>query len=264
VGGFMIVTNLCNERIRTLRLERDFTQQQLGDLLGVTAQAVSKWETGLATPDITLLPKISTLFKCSIDSLFYGTEEINTKDIKKTIMKADFSKAKIESSDLQGVVMRDIVMDGAEIFDSRLNDMRIHHGGMCNLSLRHLDLDGLSIGFSQMNGAVIHDLGGHTIPIRFSENDFKESIIDRCDLAGAEINNCNLSGLKIKGSTLKDSWLLQPETYEPLHIEDVNLRDSVIENCDLSHVNIQDCKIVGLLINGIPVEQLIDVYERSK
>ncbi|UVI28765.1 helix-turn-helix domain-containing protein [Paenibacillus spongiae] len=67
-------TYKMNERIRTLRLERGFTQQELGDLLGITAQAVSKWETGLATPDITLLPKLSELFNCSIDSLYYGFE----------------------------------------------------------------------------------------------------------------------------------------------------------------------------------------------
>ncbi|MCQ6559567.1 helix-turn-helix domain-containing protein [Paenibacillus mendelii] len=63
-----------NEHIRTLRLERNWTQQEVGDLLGVTAQAVSKWETGQATPDITLLPKLSELFSCSIDSLYYGIE----------------------------------------------------------------------------------------------------------------------------------------------------------------------------------------------
>ncbi len=259
----MLNTNKFNERLRALRLERDFTQQELGDLLGVTAHAVSKWETGLATPDITLLPKISTLFKCSIDSLFFGTDAIGTQDKKKTMMRVDFSEVKIESSDLQGIVMRDVNLEGAEIFDSRLNGMRIHHGGMANLSLKHLDLDGLSIGFSQMNGAVIHDLGGHTVPIRFSENDFKRSIIDRCDLAGVQIIDCNLSGISIKGSTLKDSWLLQPETYKPIYIEDVNLRNSEIKNCDLSGLNIQDCQIDGLIINGIPIKRLLDTYEQS-
>ncbi|MBP1993004.1 helix-turn-helix domain-containing protein [Paenibacillus eucommiae] len=260
----MSESNKLNERLRALRLEHDFTQQELGDLLGVTAQAVSKWETGMATPDITLLPKISTLFKCSIDSLFFGSETVGAQDKKMTMIRADFSEVKIESSDLQGIVMRDVNLDGAEIFDSRLNDMRIHHGGMANLTLRHLDLDGLSIGFSQMNGAVIHDLGGHTVPIRFSENDFKRSTIDRCDLAGVEIIDCNLSGVKIKGSTLKDSWLLQPETCEPIYIEDVNLRDSVIKNCDLSGLNIQECQIDGLIINGISIKCLLEAYERSK
>jgi transcriptional regulator with XRE-family HTH domain len=218
-GGSMVEVNNLNDRLRALRLERGFTQQELGDMLGVTAQAVSKWETRISTPDINLLPKISALFKCSIDSLFNGMEVVHEREKNKTMINADFSK--IESSDLRGLVMRDVNLEGAEIFDSCLNGMRIHHGGMSDLSLKNVNLDGLTIGFS---------LCGHMVPIRFSKNDFKRSIIDRCDLAGVEITNCNLSGVKIKGSILKDSWLLQPEGYEPIHIEDVNLQNSVIKN----------------------------------
>jgi len=252
-----------HERIRKLRSERNMTQQELGDLLGVTGQAVSKWETGLATPDIVLLPKIAILFSCTIDSLFFGSDGSESYD-GKTMNRLDLAEAKIENSNLKGVVIRDAVMDGAEIFDSRMNGMRIHHGGMANLSLRHLDLDGLSIGFSQMNGAVIHDLGGHTKPIRFAENDFKGSTIDRCDLANVELTNCNLSGLRIKGSTLRDSWLLQPDTYDPLHMEDVDFRNSLIAKSDLSGVRIEECVIDGLMVNGVPVKQLIDAYCQSQ
>ncbi|GMK37386.1 hypothetical protein PCCS19_04390 [Paenibacillus sp. CCS19] len=250
-----------HERIKTLRLERSMTQSELGELLGVTSQAVSKWETGIATPDISLLPKISKLFNCTIDSLFFGRIE-SIIQTKKTMMREDLEEAKIECSNLRGVIMRDVVMDGAEIFDSRLNGMRIHHGGMANLSLKHLDLDGLTLGFSQMNGAVIHDLGGHTTPIRFAENDFKYSTIDRCDLGNAELVNCNLSGMRIIGSKLQDSWLLQPEPYEPLHIEEVDFKDSVISNSNLDGVRINDCSIEGLIINGVPAGELLASYKR--
>ncbi|MCQ6562857.1 helix-turn-helix domain-containing protein [Paenibacillus mendelii] len=252
-----------HDRIKTLRSERNMTQQELGDLLSVTGQAVSKWENGLATPDISLLPKIAILFNCTIDSLFFGGADTESLD-RKTMIRVDFADAKIESSNLRGIVIRDVVMDGAEIFDSRLNGVQIHHGGMTNLSLRHLDLDGLSLGFSQINGAFIHDLGGHTKPIRFAENDFKRSTIDRCDLANVEIKNCNLSGVRITGSTLRDSWLLQPENYDPIHIENVDFHDSVITRSNLSGVCIEDCLISGLIINGLPVEQLIIAYEQSQ
>ena len=43
------------KRIQTLRKQQEMTQEQLADLLGVTAAAVSKWETNLSYPDITLL-----------------------------------------------------------------------------------------------------------------------------------------------------------------------------------------------------------------
>ena len=48
----------------------NMTQEKLAEQIGVSRQTVSKWERGLLSPDITLLPKIAVLFKCSIDSLF--------------------------------------------------------------------------------------------------------------------------------------------------------------------------------------------------
>ncbi len=105
------------EQIKKLRSERNMTQQEIGDLVGVIGQAVSKWETGLATPDIILLPKIAKLFSCTTDSLFFG-RDVHISNDGKTMNRLDLAEAKIENSNLKGVVMRDVVMDGAEIFDS--------------------------------------------------------------------------------------------------------------------------------------------------
>ena len=56
--------------IRTLRQRKGLTQEQVSAYLGVSYQAVSKWETGANTPDIALLPKLAVLFDVSIDTLF--------------------------------------------------------------------------------------------------------------------------------------------------------------------------------------------------
>jgi len=56
--------------IRRLRLEKGITQEELADALGVGFQAVSKWECGITTPDIALLPKIALYFGVSMDTLF--------------------------------------------------------------------------------------------------------------------------------------------------------------------------------------------------
>lgn len=57
-------------KIKHLRLERGVTQEALAEQLGVTAQAVSKWERGVAAPDISLLPALSVFFGVRIDDLF--------------------------------------------------------------------------------------------------------------------------------------------------------------------------------------------------
>ena len=60
--------------IRRLRLERDMTQRELAYHLQGSIQAVSKWETGCAYPDLAMLIPISELFEVSLDELFGRTD----------------------------------------------------------------------------------------------------------------------------------------------------------------------------------------------
>lgn len=57
-------------RLRAIRLDRGLTQKQLAGLLGVTEQAVSKWERETSYPDISMLNGISEVLDCSPDYLF--------------------------------------------------------------------------------------------------------------------------------------------------------------------------------------------------
>ena len=58
--------------ISELRKSKGLTQQQLADMLGVTFQAVSKWERGKNAPDIAVLKDISTIFNVDIDDILNG------------------------------------------------------------------------------------------------------------------------------------------------------------------------------------------------
>lgn len=59
-----------SQNIKRLRLEKGMTQEQLASLLGVSAQAVSKWETSETYPDGTLLVPIADALNVSLDTLF--------------------------------------------------------------------------------------------------------------------------------------------------------------------------------------------------
>lgn len=61
--------NRFAENIRRLRRQRELTQEQLAERLNVSPQAVSKWETGNACPDLSLLPVLAGFFGTSIDHL---------------------------------------------------------------------------------------------------------------------------------------------------------------------------------------------------
>jgi len=68
------------ERIRLLRQINGRTQDTLAAVLGVTAQAVSRWEKGVCYPDMELIPSIANYFGVSIDELF-GYENERTKKV---------------------------------------------------------------------------------------------------------------------------------------------------------------------------------------
>lgn len=61
---------MIGEQIKHYRLKKKVKQEELAEFLGVSFQAVSKWETGVSTPDISLLPKLAVFFGISIDELF--------------------------------------------------------------------------------------------------------------------------------------------------------------------------------------------------
>lgn len=65
------------EQIAFLRREKGITQEELARHLGVSNQAVSKWESGQNCPDIQLLPEIARLFQVSVDQLLgYQGEKV--------------------------------------------------------------------------------------------------------------------------------------------------------------------------------------------
>lgn len=65
------------DKLSKMRKEKNYTQEQLADILGVSRQAISKWESDTAYPETEKMIKISGLFGCSLDYLF--REEIETE-----------------------------------------------------------------------------------------------------------------------------------------------------------------------------------------
>ena len=65
-----------DEQIAVLRKSKALTQSELGERLGVSFQAVSKWERGETLPDITLLPDLAKILETTIDFILLGSEKV--------------------------------------------------------------------------------------------------------------------------------------------------------------------------------------------
>lgn len=73
-----------SENIKKYRLEKGYTQEQLGAALGLSAQAVSKWETSETYPDGALLVPLANTLGVSLDTLF-GNRSVSMKEISEQI-----------------------------------------------------------------------------------------------------------------------------------------------------------------------------------
>ena len=72
------------ENIRRLRQEQNLTQAQLADRLGVSYQAISRWENETTYPDIELLPTIAGLFGVTVDELLGSTPTDQKESLKRS------------------------------------------------------------------------------------------------------------------------------------------------------------------------------------
>ena len=72
------------DNLKQLRLQKGLTQEQLADVFGVSAQAVSRWENNTSYPDITLLPGLAIYFNTSVDAIV-GMDEIRKEETLRNI-----------------------------------------------------------------------------------------------------------------------------------------------------------------------------------
>ena len=100
------------KRIAALRRDKGMTQDDLAQQLGVTPQAVSKWENDQTCPDITLLPQLARILGVSVDELLSG--KAPEEELAVTVLPVEQRK------DLKDMVLR-VVVDSADGDKVRVN-----------------------------------------------------------------------------------------------------------------------------------------------
>lgn len=104
----------------------------------------------------------------------------------------------------------------------------------------------------------------------------KDCLFNDVMMAGTKIINANLSELEIEGAQLGGAYIhnigMPPEGHplhdprakmRPLKMEDCYLVNSVITHCDLGGVEIKDCNIRGLTIDGVDVSRLLEEFRKK-
>ena len=73
-------------RLKEIRVEREMTQKEVADYIGVTCQTLSNWERNVTEPDITTLLNLANLYRVTLDYLLgreYNETSISIDEFKK-------------------------------------------------------------------------------------------------------------------------------------------------------------------------------------
>jgi len=102
-----VTTMNIGNNIAVLRKKKGITQEELANELGVSAQAVSKWENNSSCPDVSLLTKIADYFGVSVDALLRAKED----DI---VDLAEEKEDNVKPDDKKNIVIKIMQQNGKE------------------------------------------------------------------------------------------------------------------------------------------------------
>jgi len=156
-------------RINEYRRQRNITQEQLAEAMGVTSQAVSKWENDISCPDMSVLPQLADYFHVSLDRLVRGEEptrphvlqgnakkDINTMVLRIVVDSARGDKVRVN-------LPMALIIAGLEV-GMPLANMNFGDNGSFNNAMSQID-------FSQIIKLVESGMVGNLVEVESADGD---------------------------------------------------------------------------------------------
>ena len=153
------------KRIAALRREKEWTQDALAEVLGVSPQAVSKWENDQTCPDISLLPKLAQELGVTVDELLSGKQE--TAPLVQVVPEP-------QRKDISAMMLR-VVVDSCEGDKVRLNlPMALVQAAM-EIGMAMPEINGSDalkkIDWKQILELVRHGAVGNLVEVKSADGD---------------------------------------------------------------------------------------------
>jgi transcriptional regulator with XRE-family HTH domain len=177
---------MVGKQIKYYRLQKQIKQEDLAEYLGVSYQAVSKWETEQSNPDIALLPRIAEYFGVSIDELFEWSYEEQMSRIENMVCNQNRIDAYTFDSAIDFLTKRLRIDPNDKRALINLTDLYNHraksdHVLASNYAQKVLEIDPEEkagwIGFLEANNGLCGDewYDNHFEVIRFFETFLKKN-----------------------------------------------------------------------------------------
>ncbi len=159
------MNNRLGEKIRSLRKAKNISQEVLAQYLGVSFQAVSKWENGDTMPDVMLIPAIASFFEVSTDELFdfnLMEQEAKVMEICCQAVKYRFSDSarseQILRNGLKQYPGNDILLNNL-LYTMRTPERSDEVIAICRSILEVTKLDDVKYDVLRIMAETYHDMG---------------------------------------------------------------------------------------------------------
>ncbi|MES5866745.1 GNAT family N-acetyltransferase [Bacillus cereus group sp. RP32] len=151
-----------------------------------------------------------------------------------------------------------ITVDSAEEDVIKNKDMKNSQYENCNLAnteYYQVNLkNGSFVGSNMMNMKMSNC---NVSQSNFRNINFRNSSYADLNLSGSKFDFVTLGGVQFKDTSLG-------EDKDPISFNRCDLEGSTISNCNLKNIEIENCDIYGMKINGIPIENLLELYNKVK
>jgi len=227
------------EKIKALRKQKNISQEVLAQVLGVTFQAVSKWETGAALPDVALIPAIAGFFEVSTDELF----DFNLLEQERKVQELCWQAAEYRWSDparsetmlreaLKQYPGNDIILNNL-LYTMRAPERSEEVITLCKAILEVTKLDDVKYDVLRILAETYHDMGQQALvkptleqipEIYFSKLELDAKLLEGDDALDAALQQAGLS---------RDDLLSMLARISQLYREKGNM-DSAADYADLA------------------------------
>lgn len=266
-------------KIKTLRNKKALSQSELADILHVTAQAVSKWESNLSYPDINQLPTLASLFGITIDELFEYPSDLEYERIDHMIengkaLSNEFFDHSEEfllneiKNDPKNYRAISTLADLYHFHACRLNDKAVHYASVA-LQLKPDNKFDLNTLNNSSNGYINDwNIGCHyklieqlTKMVKDNSNNSRTKLY----LLDNLIADCRLD----EATSILDESHLELDPFYRVWIEEVKYGFGVVEKNyeQLMNDYADDWKILMEVANRYAFnrkyDEAIDIYERT-
>lgn len=114
----METNTILAKNIYFLRKQKGLTQEKLAEIVGVSYQAVSKWENEKSFPEVSILPSLASALGCSIDTLFSYQNDLLIGNLKEITVEMLASLNSLENQKRRILeIARDGIVDESELED---------------------------------------------------------------------------------------------------------------------------------------------------